>query len=135
MPSDPTRSDFARLDDRVRTVEPLADRFQRTEAKIDTLHTALAELVRFEERQANQAQRYRELVDTVNENRTLADQRAAGMAERFDARIIDIEKAHQTLASELHGYVQRYMGISAAIGGFCILLGGAWAVTSKLIHT
>lgn len=131
--SDPTNSDFARLDDRVRRVEPMAQQLARVDGKLDALNTALAALVRFEERQANQAEKFRELAVDVANNRNQAEQRAAAMGERFDDRITDLEKAHQVVSAELHGYVQRYMGITAAVSGFCVLLGGVWAVVSKFV--
>ena len=130
---DPTRSQFSRLDDRVRQVEPIADKVERIEEKVDGLHRALAALALFEERQATQGQRVRELADTVGANRTQADTRVAAMAERFDNRVTALEKAHAAVTGELHGYVQRWMGVSFALG-LVGSVGGAWSVLSKLMH-
>ena len=130
---DLTHSQFSRLDERARQVEPIARQVARVEEKVDGLHKALANLVVFEERQAAQAARFRELVDTVGANRAQHEARVAAMAERFDSRVTALEKAQGAIGAELHGYVQRWMGVSFALG-LIGTVGGAWSVLSKLMH-
>lgn len=103
--SEPTKSDFGRLEDR------LSDEDSRLERKIDSMHEAVLRLLIFEERVAHQAERLREL----------------------EHRIHEVAIAQQELATELHGYVQRYVGISAAVSGFVLILGAVWAVASHFI--
>jgi hypothetical protein len=100
--SEPTHSDFGRLENR------LSDKDSRLEEKIDDLHKAVMRLLVFEERQTAQAERLREM----------------------EHRIHELTINQQDIATELHGYVQRYMGISAAVSGFVIVLGGVWAVAA-----
>lgn len=104
--NDPTHSDFGRLESR------LSAKDSRLESKIDDLHEAVMRLLIFEERQTAQAERLRELERELHE----------------------LSIKQQELTIELHGYVQRYMGISAAVSGLAIVLGGAWAVASHFIH-
>jgi hypothetical protein len=102
MTSDPTHSDFGRLESR------LTEKDSRLEAKLDDVREAVLRLLIFEERQMAQAERLREL----------------------EHRIHELTINQQDLATELHGYVQRWVGISAAVSGFVLVLGAVWAVVS-----
>ncbi len=119
-----THSQFARFEDRVD--ETIDRQIARLETKLEPLQHVVRDLAVLSERQVAAAAldvRFDARITTMAER---VDARLTSTAERVDERFADLAKLQQQLEAKVDRYVQRYVGVTVA-------LGAGWAVASHFL--